>query len=718
MTDQNIGGYKYDESYKISQVPHPEIFIFAMRKLPYSFMMNHFTPAFRTLLTGVAFLCIFTTSQAQVNPYNFPKVKPEDFSTRVYEKDTSAVAVVIGDNGESYFEYNDVKGFQLIFTRHLRMRILAKEGYDYATQSFRLYRSENNSESVSDPKGSTFNLVNGKVVETKLGSSNIFEEQISQNWMRTTYTMPNVKAGSIIDVRYKITSDYIWNLREWEFQSTIPVQWSEYTVTIPEYFVFSKLMHGSVPFAVSDFSTTPGSVSILSKERERVSYTVQTTFETTKINFTQNVYHFAAQNVPAIAEEPYSPAITNFISKVEFELQQYKFPGEPVKTYTTTWEDICEKLLLDQDFGVQLNRGRIVKEAAEAINAAATSPVEKMSMAHALVRSKMTWNGKNSLYPTTNLREAYDKGTGNSGDINLMLLLLLRELGLDASPVALSTRSNGILVESHPVSTQLNYVLASATIDGKTWLLDATGKHQPMTYIPVKCLNGNGLLVSKANMRWVPLLGDEKQNTVCQADMKVSGEGGIKGTMKVSQSGYAGEEIRDDYARDGAEKYYKTMKEHHREWQVTDVSLEKTDSLNAPVIQHYTLGSEDMAQLNGNMIYFNNLLGFGQNSNPFKAEKRENLIDFIYPIKDVYVFTYEIPDGFTVQSMPDPARLMLADQAGSFKFTVTSGGNKIMVHSSVSITKTMFTAEEYASLREFFTRIVAKHAEQIVLKKI
>jgi hypothetical protein len=611
-----------------------------------------------------------------------------------------------------------VKGFQLVFTRHLRLRILKKEGYGFATQSFKLYHNDKAAESVSDPKGYTYNLVNGKVEETKLAGSNIFEEQVSQNWKRTTYTMPNVKVGSIIDVRYKIISDFIWNVQEWEFQSTIPEQWSEYTVTIPEYYKFSKLLHGSVPFAISEITTTPGTVSLLSKEREMTGRVVQTTFETIKVNFNQHVYHFAAQDVPAMVEEPYAPAMTNFISKVEFELENSSFPGELVKNYTTTWQDICEKLLLDQDFGVQLQRGRTVKNAAEAINAATTVPLEKMQMAHAMVRSKMTWNGKNSIYPTTTLHDAYEKGSGNSGDINLMLLLLLKELGLDAAPVVLSTRNNGVLVESHPVLTQLNYVIASATIDGKTWLLDATGKHQPLNYIPIACLNGNGLLVSKTGMRWVPLLGEEKQNTLWQAEMKVDAEGTIDGTMTVSHSGYGAEEVRDEYIRDGAEKYVTTLKEHYKDWKITGVKVNNIDSLGSAVSQRYTLSSEDITQVNGSMIYFNNLVGFGRNSNPFKSEKRENSVDFIFPLKDAYVFSYEIPEGFTVHSMPEPARLLLPDQAGTFKFTVTTGGSKIMVNSSLNITKTLFTAEEYAGLREFFTRVVAKYAEQIVLRKI
>ena len=681
--------------------------------------MNSLSLATRMILSWIIVMLLAGNMLAQVKPYAFPKIKPDDFKYRVYEKDTAAVAVILGDKGESFLEYNDVKGFQLIFTRHLRIRILANDGYDFATHSLSLYRAPGSAESISEIKGYTYNLVDGKVEDEKLGNENIFREEINLNWVRTKFTMPNVKVGSIIDLRYKITSDYLWNLREWQFQSIIPAQWSEYTVTIPEYYIYSKLLHGAVPFAISETTTIPGSISIFSKERElSENYMVKTTFDQTKVDFTQAVYHYAASNVPAIAVEPFSPAMTNFISKVEFELQYSQLPGASRKSYTTTWLDICDDLMRSDDFGAQLQRGRMLKDAVAAIHADNASPLEKVAAAHDFIRSKMIWNDKYGLYPTTDLREAWDKKTGNDADINLMLTLLLKELELDASPVAISTRDNGMLVEQHPVLTQLNYVLASVTIDGKTLLLDATGKHRPMNYLPVRCLNGNGLLVSKDKMRWIPLLGEERDNTLYHADMKLTGDGVVSGVLKVSKSGYAADNVRSEYKKDGEEKYLKSLKEDHKDWQISDFKVENIDSLGVSVNQRYTISSEEIAEQNGNMIYFNTLLGLGQSSNPFKAEKRENLVDFIYPVKDAYVFFFEIPEGYAVESIPESVRLLLPDQAGSFKFIASAAGNKISINSTLSMVKTMFTPAEYADLRNFFALIVAKHAQQIVLKKV
>ena len=44
----------------------------------------------------------------------------------------------------------------------------------------------------------------------------------------------------------------------------------------------------------------------------------------------------------------------------------------------------------------------------------------------------------------------------------MILILLLKELGINADPVLLSTRTNGMVRESVPNYSKLNYVIACA----------------------------------------------------------------------------------------------------------------------------------------------------------------------------------------------------------------------------------------------------------------
>ena len=77
-------------------------------------------------------------------------------------------------------------------------------------------------------KAITFNLADKKVVETKMDNSAVFDEIVDLNWSLKKFTLPAVKEGSVIDIRYEIQSPYFFNLQSWGFQNVIPKRYREY----------------------------------------------------------------------------------------------------------------------------------------------------------------------------------------------------------------------------------------------------------------------------------------------------------------------------------------------------------------------------------------------------------------------------------------------------------------------------------------------------------
>ena len=132
--------------------------------------------------------------------------------------------------------------------------------------------------------------------------------------------------------------------------------------------------------------------------------------------------------------------------------------------------------------------------------------------------------------------------------------------------------------------------------------------------------------------------------------------------------------------------------------------------------QHEISLQEHGTEANG-LIYINPFITFNEDENPFKAEKREFPIDFAVRSEKMYVANITIPDGYIVDEMPDKKLVLLQGNKGKFSYSVTQTGNRITVVSSIQISNRFFMQEEYPSLREFYNRVVAKHAEQIVLKK-
>ena len=103
--------------------------------------------------------------------------------------------------------------------------------------------------------------------------------------------------------------------------------------------------------------------------------------------------------------------------------------------------------------------------------------------------------------------------------------------------------------------------------------------------------------------------------------------------------------------------------------------------------------------------------------NPFKLETREYPVDFGAPFDEVYIIKVKLPAGYSVDEMPKPKVLLLPGNAAKYVMSSALNGDAVTVTSTLSVNKTMFTSDEYQGLREFYSQVVAKQTEQIVIKK-
>src|ERR1700722_18149017 len=115
--------------------------------------------------------------------YKFGKITPADFNLAAAKFDSGANAVIIADVGSTTFEGNNKGYFTLVFTRFMRVKIMNKNGFDIGNRHIFLYHnSDGDAEKISSLKGSTFNLENGMVTETKLDEKSVFSEKYDKNY--------------------------------------------------------------------------------------------------------------------------------------------------------------------------------------------------------------------------------------------------------------------------------------------------------------------------------------------------------------------------------------------------------------------------------------------------------------------------------------------------------------------------------------------------------
>ena len=382
-----------------------------------------------------------------------------------------------------------------------------------------------------------------------------------------------------------------------------------------------------------------------------------------------------------------------------------------------SWETINTKLGEDEDFGRKVKKGNFISDKLPGILAGASTDLEKAQAIFNHVQQRVKWNENYGIYAKNIPRKVYEDRTGSVADINLMLVSMLKEAGLNADPVILSTRSHGMVMETNPILAKFNYVIAMVQIDTSKFLLDATSRNVSFNTLPERCLNGEGRIVSKNNAGWARLLNSEKRNEFTNATFTLTADGSYTGTTSISSGGLSGNERRSSLRNKEQKDFIKEFNASHSTWSIKDFSYKNLDTLDKAFNETYSFEASDGAQVAGDHIYMNVMAGTGLKSNPFKLEKRIYPVEFSCPSKETILIKIILTEGWVVEELPKPAMVSLPDKDATFKMAMAQENGFIQVTSTLTINKTMFLPDEYENLKEFFRLIATKHAEQIILKK-
>lgn len=659
-------------------------------------------------------LAIHQTASAQnESNYALPKygsITPKEFSTMVSGPDSAAAAVKLFDVGTGSFEISSATGnFVYVFERHVRYKIINKSGYDLADQEIPLYRNNGLQEKLEVLTANTYNLVNGKIETSTLNKDAKFTQVYDKNHTISKFTLPNVKEGSIIEYRYKTSSEFLFTLDGWYFQGSYPCLYSSFTISLPEFYSYKVLSTGYVPIKTDVAKTTIR------------NYYAPATLKTKSGNFDANMrkVKYYAENIPAIKTESYITTLNDYISKISFELSSTQFPGSGFKEYTTTWPKIIKELMNHEKFGGYLNRKNYSKDVIE-MPEDTMEPELKMLKIFNQVKNKLKWDGKYDNYTVdTSPKNVIERGSGNSAEINLILLSLLNTAGFDASPVLVSTRKNGKHPGS-PMTTSFNAVIISVHLNDRDILLDATDKNNSPDIISYQYLNHMGLKIdlNAVDGSWIDMEPSNISKSTIFYSLKLEKNHSLTGNLYLLNTGYEALERRQKYQQTASESdYIKNFKATKPGMDISDYQISNLENSDLPVDERMKITLEDSMDEAGNLVYFKPVLQSSFDENPFRLEDRKFPVDFAYPSELYYKLVMEFPEEYKLETLPKNEAFKLPEDAGMFTMIFINEGNKIMVNSKLNINKTLFSAEEYYDLRELFKNVLRKQAEQIVFRK-
>jgi Transglutaminase-like superfamily len=619
--------------------------------------------------------CSWSVLFSQKDPMKFGVIPMEDLTMTSYDRDSSASAIVLYEFGKVYPQQIE---------RHVRIKILKTEGTRWADQTIQLPYSGTNGENQFQFKASTFNLVNGQVVETELPKQSMFREKLVRGIELQKFTFQNVKVGSILEFSYSMRTP---GMQPWRFQKTIPTRVSELWTIVGSDNIVKHYTHGYITAA---------------------TYEVQESAAT-------HTSHWVYRDVPAFKAEPFMSSEEDYIGMIEF--YQTHFGGSGVTLeIMASWEKVNEVLLESEYIGGHITGNSFLKSITKELVEGKPEAMDKVSAIYNYVKNKYTWQPRYGV-GSLNLKEAFDRGIGTSSDINLTLASMLNKAGFEVNLVLITTRDNGLVRKQVVTPYQFNYLICAVTVGDRIILLDATEKQLPLGFLPERCLNGEGLMLNKVQYAWIPTNFLPISKTVASGEMTLDANGSLAGKLTITRDGYHALDFRKSYTEKGHDEYVKDFL-HKMGWEADSPEVQNVEDLTKSTKEIYSIRVENQAAGSADILYINPILCERVIENPFTADERQYPISYSKTYESIYMSRIKIPEGYTVEEIPAPLVIKLRDNSAKYTYSVTHSNNVLSILSNFKIGKTLYIQNEYLQLKELYSQVVAKQAEQIVLKKI
>ena len=632
---------------------------------------------------------ISLSAQDPVPQMKWGEYAVEDLKLTEWQIDTSADAVVLGDIGTiSMEEVNNFYGYR--FTQLRRIKILKKAGFDYANVRIPYY-SKDGSQSVANIRART---ISSDGYKYQVEEKSIVYEKLNDKVTVAKFTFPKVTEGCILEYEYDLLSIQNLELHEWYFQEKIPTRFSVLNLDIWSRYEYTYLFQGAEKLK----STKP----LYKDERTHVTFYV--------INQT------------ALKEEAFVTSLENHLTRIRFQLSKFWTTTGLQKDVLSTWEKTADELLSKDNLGrkfLKKSNYNKVLEAAQGVYDPTDSTKEKVQKLYDWVNHNIANEGNRSIWSDKDPNDVWKNRKGNASDINFLLLALLKEAGVNANPLLVSTRKNGAPYMEFPIIDQFDHALILVELENKQKMfVDAGNSDLTMGLTSEQALNGQGWLLRKKDPIWIEIK-PPISNQVLSAKFDITEEGNLQGSINTIFRGHIAAAQRDAYQGDTTGKAkIAFLKKKNPDWQIESVSSDNMGKANEPLRETINCTIVNAGQVNGGLIYVKPTLKSGWEVNPFKMENRTYPVEFPYPTTDQYILSLNIPEGYKVEELPKAMNLGLPPEDARFTYAISSDEKTIKMVVKIQINETVFAAKDYTFLKNFFNQVAAKLDEMIVLKKV
>jgi len=624
-------------------------------------------------------------------------VSPEDLTLKDNPKQPGANAMILYREDVVNAAHVHVGGDTV--EEYMRIKIFTQEGTKEGHVEIPFVKENENVSYIAGrtirPDGTIVNF-DGQAQETTV---------LKQSGLRVlvkSFTLPDVQPGCIIEYRYQLEGrpDYVID-RQWEVTQPI--------YTREAHFTYIPLDQGSLT-PMHRAHLLPADAEL--KPQPDGSYTM--------------VVH----DIPGLVEEDLMPPEKPIEARVSFYYQQ---PDAPMATDPSNkyWDHYAKKW--DGDLEHFIDKKSELSQEVSKIVTAADSPEAKLRKIYARVEQIRNLSMEDyrtekelkdeQLKPNNNVTDVLSRRYGTERQINYLFVGLARAAGFEATEAYVAPRNLDLFIPASNDVSELQTDIVWVRAGSQEYYLDPGARYYGFGQLPWYETEVGGIRVDKKGATIVntpsPAAADATMER--KADLKVSDDGSVSGTLSIDFTGQRAGQLREEMRKADETGRKNDLEEQIKRWLPVGSTIEVTkidnwDDIEQPVHIETTVKIASLAS--GNVRHLLMPLEIFQEAqaSAFLTATRVNPIYFHYPYQEIDDLKLHSPDGYKAEALPDAQKVNLG--AVSYEISATQLADGVGVKRQLTLNGILFGKESYPALRAFFGMVKTKDNAQMVLDDV
>ena len=513
---------------------------------------------------------------------------------------------------------------------------------------------------------------------------------------------PGGDSGGVIAYEFEQRSRPFLTEKTWFFQGEIPHLSQSFTLQLPPGYTYGTVWAHHPP--------------------------------TETANLEGHGWRWEMKDVPGIDLDrvPLSPSPESLAARMTVH---YSCPGLPTAT-DGTWKSVGQ--WYDSLFRERVASTPEIAAKAQELTSGKTDFYEKTEAIAEFVQKQVRYVAIEigiGGYQPHSAGDIFHNRYGDCKDKATLLAAMLSTVGIHATAVIVDSERGVVdpdapsIVSDHAIaaievpkgysSPHLN-ALVNAQSGRQYLIFDPTSEKTVFGQIEHELQGGYGILVEGVDSQLIqlptliPIL-----NTIHRtAAFRLDADGVLKGAVTEKRFGDLSEYRREIYAK-GDDKEKREFLDHVLDrdftaFSATDVRVENIDALNKDFTLSYALSVDHYAKAMGLLLMFRPRV-LGDLDLDIDHKPRTVPINLNQTMQAVDEYSIELPDGYSVDEVPDPVELDLGFAA--YQSNVQVKGNTVRYTRTYTIRQITLPPERYADVQKLAGTIAADEESSIVLKK-